>query len=192
MDKGTKKILIITGDFVEDYEIMVPFQSLQILGFEVDVVCPDKKKGDKIKTSIHQFKEGCQTYTEDCGHEFTLNATFSSIKADDYMGLVIPGGRAPEYLRQNKKVLELIEKFKNKPIACVAHGIQLLTATKMTQGKRVACYPGCRSEVESMGGEFIELPQNEAIVDGNLITAQNYHGHIDCLRSFYKVMTVNQ
>ena len=190
MNKNKPKLLIIAGDFVEDYELMVPFQSLQVLGFEVDVVCPDKKKGDKIKTAVHQRKEDTQTYVENAGHMFTLNSTFADVNPDDYMGLIVPGGRAPEYLRQNKTVIELIDKFKDKPIACICHGIQLLVATNMLKGKRVTCYPGCKPEVEMVGGQFVDCNVDEAIVDGNLVTAQNYFGHVEWLKSFYKVIMV--
>src|SRR5438105_4569734 len=97
----TRKILMLVGDFVEDYEVMVPFQALQVAGHQVDAVCPDRKAGESVRTAIHDF-EGDQTYTEKRGHNFKLNATFSQVKAKDYDALVIPGGRAPEYLRLNK------------------------------------------------------------------------------------------
>src|SRR3974390_529624 len=124
-----KRILLLTGDFVEDYEVMVPFQALPILGYAVDVVCPDKQAGDQIKTAIHDF-EGDQTYSEKPGHNFTLNASFADIRAADYDGLVIPGGRAPEYLRLNESVINVVRHFAeaNKPIAAICHGVQLLTA----------------------------------------------------------------
>jgi len=113
----SKKILILAGDFVEDYELMVPFQCLQMLGYDVDVVCPDKKENEQIKTAIHDF-EGDQTYTEKPGHNFTLNASFDNIDESTYDGLLIPGGRAPEYIRLNQRVLDIVKYFdtNNKPI----------------------------------------------------------------------------
>src|ERR1700682_2573276 len=124
-----KKLLMLVGDYVEDYEVMVPFQALQIAGHQVDAVCPDKKAGDKVRTAIHDF-EGDQTYTEKPGHNFTLNATFSDVKAADYDALVIPGGRAPEYIRLNEQVVQIVRHFAeaNKPIAAICHGAQLLAA----------------------------------------------------------------
>src|ERR1700692_1361053 len=124
-----KKILMVVGDFVEDYEVMVPFQALQIPGHQVDAVCPDKKSGEQVRTAIHDF-EGDQTYTEKRGHNFTLNATFSDVKAKDYDALVIAGGRAPEYLRLNQQVLAIVRHFfeTNKPVASLCHGAQLLAA----------------------------------------------------------------
>src|SRR5919199_1476440 len=102
-----KRILMLVGDFVEDYEVMVPFQALQITGHQVDAVCPDKKAGDKVRTAVHDF-EGDQTYTEKRGHDFALNATFANVKAEEYDALVIPGGRAPEYIRLDQRVLTMV------------------------------------------------------------------------------------
>ena len=142
------KLLLLAGDFVEDYEIMVPFQALQMVGHSVDAVCPGKKKGDQVRTAIHDF-EGDQTYTEKRGHNFTLNATFDEIDAAQYDALVIPGGRAPEYLRLNPKVLNIVRHFAaaNKPIAALCHGAQLLAAAGVLKGRKLNCYPACSPEV---------------------------------------------
>lgn len=141
---ANKSILFLTGDYVEDYEIMVPFQALQMVGYQVDVVCPDKKAGDIIRTSIHDF-EGDQTYSEKRGHNFTLNATFADVNPADYTGLLIPGGRAPEYIRLNERVLEIARQFSaaNKPIAAICHGLQLLAAAGVLKGKSCTAYPAC-------------------------------------------------
>src|SRR5579883_2284017 len=122
---AAKKILMLVGDFVEDYEAMVPFQALEMVGHRVDAVCPGKKAGDKVRTAVHDF-EGDQTYSEKPGHNFALNATFAEVKADAYDALVIPGGRAPEYLRLNKAVLELVRRFAQagKPVAAICHAAQ--------------------------------------------------------------------
>ena len=149
------KLLLLAGDFVEDYEIMVPFQALQMVGHTVHAVCPGKKKGDQIRTAIHDF-EGDQTYTEKRGHNFTLNATFDEIDPARYDGLIIPGGRAPEYLRLNPKVLDMIRHFAktNKPIAALCHGPQLLAAAGVIKGRKLNAYPACAPEVELAGGTY--------------------------------------
>ncbi len=168
----SKKILIITGDYVEDYEIMVPVQSLQILGHTVDVVCPDKKNGEMIKTAIHDF-EGDQTYSEKPGHNFTLNATFDDVNESDYDALLIPGGRAPEYIRLNDKVITLVQEFnkKKKTIASICHGIQVLLAAGVVRGKTCACYPACAPDLENGGASWADIGFEAAYVDGNLVTA---------------------
>ncbi|NEQ15450.1 MAG: DJ-1/PfpI family protein, partial [Moorea sp. SIO3E2] len=143
-----KQILMLVGDFVEDYEVMVPFQGLQMVGHTVDAVCPDKKAGDIVRTAVHDF-EGDQTYTEKPGHNFTLNATFDGINPEDYDALVIPGGRAPEYIRLNQDVIKIVQHFAqaNKPIAAICHGAQLLAAADVIQGKKCSAYPACGPDV---------------------------------------------
>src|SRR2546427_9869211 len=126
---AAKKILMLVGDFVEDYEVMVPFQALLMVGHTVHAVCPNKKAGERVRTAVHDF-EGDQTYSEKPGHNFTLNATFSEVKAADYDALWIPGGRAPEYLRLNEQVVQIVRHFAetNKPIAAICHATPLLAA----------------------------------------------------------------
>lgn len=182
---GVKKILIIVGDFVEDYEIMVPFQALQMVGHTVHVVCPDKKEGEQVRTAIHDF-EGDQTYSEKPGHNFTLNASFDDIRVNDYDALVIPGGRAPEYIRLNERVLEMVRYFAetNKPIATICHGVQLLAAAGVIEGKSCTAYPAVSPEVKSAGGKWIDTPIDKAHVDGNLVTAPAWPAHPDWLAKF--------
>ena len=160
---AAKKILFLTGDFAEDYETMVPFQALQAVGHIVDAVCPDKKAGDRIKTAIHDF-EGDQTYTEKPGHQFTLNATFDDADPRQYDALAIAGGRAPEYLRLNPKVIDVVRQFAEagKPIAAVCHGAQLLAAADVIRGKRISAYPACAPEVKLAGGEYADIPVDAA------------------------------
>ena len=143
--KPTAKLLMVVGDYVEDYEVMVPFQALQMVGHTVHAICPDKKAGQHVRTAIHDF-EGDQTYSEKPGHNFVLNATFADIKPQDYDALVIPGGRAPEYLRLNPKVLEIVRYFAeaDKPIAALCHGPQILAAAGVIKGKRLNAYPACQ------------------------------------------------
>ena len=168
---ATAKLLVLVGDYVEDYEIMVPFQALQMVGHTVDVVCPDKKAGQFVRTSIHDF-EGDQTYTEKVGHNFLLNATFADVRAEDYDGVIIPGGRSPEYIRMNKRVLEIVRHFfdENKPVAAICHAAQLLAAADVIAGRSVSAYPASAPDVELAGGKYIDVPMNEAVVDGNLVT----------------------
>lgn len=179
------KVLMITGDFVEDYENMVPFQALIAMGHEVDAVTPEKHAGDTIATSIHDF-EGDQTYSEKRGHNFVLNASFDSVEEENYDALYLPGGRSPEYLRLNARVIELIKQFSasEKPIASICHGPQLLTAAGVIKGKRVSAYPACQPEVRMAGAEYVELPMDAAITDGKLVTAPAWPAHPAMLKQF--------
>jgi protease I len=185
----TAKLLMLVGDYVEDYEVMVPFQALQMVGHTVDAVCPDKKAGQFVRTAIHDF-EGDQTYSEKPGHNFVLNATFADIKPEDYDALVIPGGRAPEYLRLNPRVLEIIRHFAgaNKPIAALCHGGQLLAAARVIAGKRVNAYPACAPEVELAGATFVSLDVTDTIADGNLVTGPAWPAHPRFLAKFLEVL----
>ncbi|NEO36920.1 MAG: DJ-1/PfpI family protein [Moorea sp. SIOASIH] len=184
-----KQILMLVGDFVEDYEVMVPFQGLQMVGHTVDAVCPDKKAGDIVRTAVHDF-EGDQTYTEKPGHNFTLNATFDGINPEDYDALVIPGGRAPEYIRLNQDVIKIVQHFAqaNKPIAAICHGAQLLAAADVLQGKKCSAYPACSPDVTRAGGTYADIPVDEAVVDGNLVTAPAWPAHPRWLAEFLKVL----
>src|SRR6185503_11901525 len=162
-----KKVLMLVGDYVEDYEVMVPFQALLMIGHTVHAVCPGKRAGQSVRTAIHDF-EGDQTYSEKPGHNFTLNATFEEIRPEDYDALVVPGGRAPEYLRLNPRVLEAVRHFAEagKPIAAICHGAQLLAAAGVLRGKTCSAYPACSPEVKIAGGKYVELPVDKAHVDG--------------------------
>lgn len=183
------KLLMIVGDFVEDYEVMVPFQALQILGHTVDTVCPDKLTGDFVRTAIHDF-EGDQTYTEKPGHRFVLNATFANIRAEDYDGLVLPGGRAPEYLRLKPEVIAAVQHFATagKPIAAVCHGPQILAAAGVIAGKRISAYPACAPEIKLAGGVYAEINVTDAVTDGNLVTAPAWPAHPAWIAQFQKVL----
>lgn len=186
-----KKLLMIVGDFAEDYETMVPFQALQMVGLTVHAVCPGKKAGDSIATAIHDF-EGHQTYTEKPGHRFSLNADFDAVSADQYDGLVLPGGRAPEYLRLDERVLALIRTFAgaNKPIAAICHAAQLLAAAGVIRDRTVSAYPACAPEVTLAGGRYAEIPIDGAVADGNLVTAPAWPAHPAWLARFIEVLGV--
>lgn len=184
-----KKILQLVGDFAEDYEVMVPFQALQMVGHTVHAVCPGKKAGEKVRTAVHDF-EGDQTYSEKPGHNFTLNATFDNIKPEDYDALVISGGRAPEYIRLTPRVLEITRHFfeTNKPVAAICHGAQVLTAAGVVKGRKVSAYPAVGPEVTAAGGEYADIRVDDAIRDGNLVTAPAWPAHPKWLALFLEVL----
>lgn len=185
----SKKILMLVGDYAEDYETMVPFQFLTGLGYTVHAVCPNKKNGDHIATAIHDF-EGEQTYSEKRGHNFAINYNFDAINTEDYVGLVIPGGRAPEYLRMNERVVEIVREFDRvkKPIAAVCHGAQLLAAADVLQGRLCSAYPACAAEVKLAGGQYADISVTEAVTDGHLVTAPAWPAHPAWLAQFVKVL----
>jgi len=184
-----KSILMLLGDYVEDYEVMVPFQALQMVGHTVHAVCPGKKSGDHVRTAIHDF-EGDQTYSEKRGHNFALNATFDHVTPEDYDALVLPGGRAPEYIRLNPRVIEIVRHFSktNKPIAAVCHAAQILAAADVVRGKKCSAYPAVGPDVTQAGGTYVNLAMTEAIVDGNLVTAPAWPAHPAWLAKFLVVL----
>lgn len=184
-----KKILQLVGDFAEDYEVMVPFQALQMVGHTVHAVCPGKKAGEKVRTAIHDF-EGDQTYSEKPSHNFTLNATFDNIKPEEYDALVISGGRAPEYIRLTPRVLELTRHFfeANKPVAAICHGAQVLTAAGVVKGRKVSAYPAVGPEVTVAGGDYADIRVDDAVRDGNLVTAPAWPAHPRWLALFLEVL----
>jgi protease I len=184
-----KSILMLVGDYVEDYEAMVPFQALSMVGHTMHAVCPGKKAGESVRTAIHDF-EGDQTYSEKRGHNFSLNATFDEIKPEAYDALVIPGGRAPEYIRLNERVLEIVRYFAGakKPIGAICHGAQVLAAADVLQGKKCSAYPACAPDVNRAGGTYVDVAMNEAIVDGNLVTGPAWPAHPAWLAKFLGVL----
>ncbi len=183
------RILMITGDYTEDYETMVPFQTLLACGHDVDAVCPGKTAKDTVKTAIHDF-EGDQTYSEKPGHNFALNADFDAVNAADYDALVVPGGRAPEYLRMNADVLDMVRHFfeTNKPVAAICHGAQLLAAAGVLEGRTCSAYPACAYEVTASGGTFADIAVTDAVTDGNLVTAPAWPAHPAWLRQFMALL----
>jgi protease I len=186
-----KKILMLVGDYVEDYEAMVPYQMLLLAGHQVETVCPGKQAGDTVKTAIHDF-EGDQTYSEKPGHRFRLTATFDLVDETSFDAIVIPGGRAPEYLRMTPRVLEIVKHFADakKPIAAVCHGAQLLTAAKVIEGRKVSAYPACQAEVELAGGQFVPSAStfDNAYTDGNLVTAPAWPAHPNWIKQFLTLL----
>jgi protease I len=186
---SAKRILMLVGDYVEDYEVMVPFQALQMVGHTVEAVCPDKKAGEQVRTAIHDF-DGAQTYSEKPGHNFTLNATFAEVRAEDYDALVIPGGRAPEYIRLNPQVIAIVRHFAEagKPIAAICHGAQVLAAAGVLEDRYCSAYPAVGPEVERAGGRYADIGMEEAHVDGNMVTAPAWPAHPIWLIEFLKLL----
>ncbi len=189
---ANKRILMLVGDFVEDYEAMVPLQILQMLEHQVDVVCPDKKPGDYVQTAIHDF-EGHQTYSEKPGHRFAINADFATVKENEYDALVLPGGRAPEYLRLNPRVLEIVKHFfaQRKPVAAICHGPQILVAAGVLQGRTCSCYPAVGPDIATVGGRYMppSAGYDSAHVDGHLVTAPAWPAHPAWMREFVKLLS---
>ncbi len=188
---SAKTILMLVGDFVEDYEAMVPFQMLTMVGHTVHTVCPDKVAGESVKTAVHDF-EGDQTYSEKPGHNFPLTATFAEIDPADYDALVIPGGRSPEYLRLNPRVIDVVKHFfeADKPIASICHGQQLLIAADVLAGKTCTAYPALQPDVERAGGKWTGPNETfaNAVVDGQLVTAAAWPGHPAWMRAFCQLL----
>ena len=185
----SRKILFLVGDYVEDYEVMVPFQTLAAVGYTVEAACPGKAAGDKVRTAVHDF-EGDQTYSEKPGHNFELNKTFSEVHEAEYDGLVIPGGRAPEYIRLNPRVLEITRHFfeTNKPVAAICHGAQVLAAAGVLKGRTCSAYPAVGPDVTSAGGEYASIPANQAVTQGNLVSVPAWPAHPAWLSQFMKLL----
>ncbi|MEK6451426.1 MULTISPECIES: DJ-1/PfpI family protein [Myroides] len=186
-----KTVLMLAGDFVEDYEVMVPYQALLSVGVNVDVVCPGKKKNEVIATAIHDFV-GFQTYAESRGHNFVINKSFDEVKIEEYAGLYICGGRSSEYIRLNHRVIEFVQYFfeKNLPVAAICHGIQVLTPANVLKGRTLTAYPAVGPDITVAGGVYKEIDADKAVVDGNLVTSPAWPGHPAILREFYKMIGV--
>jgi protease I len=184
-----KRILMIVGDYGEDYELMVPFQALQAVGHTVDAVCPDKTSDDAVRTAVHDF-EGDQTYSEKPGHDFALNADFADVEPDDYDALVVPGGRAPEYLRLDERVVETVRHFfeADRPVAAICHGLQLLAAAGVLEGRTCTGYPACAPEVRAAGGAWVDVEVDRAVTDGNLVTAPAWPAHPEWIARFLDLL----
>lgn len=183
------RILIIVGDYVEDYGVMVPLQALQMVGHVVDVVCPGREEDETVITAIHDFGNE-DTFSERRGHDFVLNGTFDDIDISDYDALILPGGRAPEYLRMDEEVLEMVRHFndENKPIAAIGHGVQILISADILEGKSCAGYPSLQADVNNSGGEWVDIDMDDAFVDGKLVTAQGWSAHPELLAKFLEIL----
>jgi len=188
---ASKRVLMLVGDFVEDYEAMVPFQMLLMVGHRVDAVCPGKRSGQTVRTAVHDF-EGDQTYSEKPGHRFAINADFGAVHPANYDALVISGGRAPEYLRLDDRVLQMVRHFAaaGKPIASICHGQQILISAGVIEGKKCTAYPAIKPDLVQAGGQWVEVNEtfSNAVVDGNLVTAAAWAGHPEWMRKFLAVL----
>ena len=188
---AARKILMLVGDFVEDYEVMVPFQMLLMIGHQVDAVCPGKQPGDSVRTAVHDF-EGDQTYSEKPGHNFVINGDFDAVDTAAYDALLIPGGRAPEYLRLNPRVIEIVQQFAaaDKPIASICHGQQILVAAGVLEGRQCTAYPAVQPDVERAGATWCEVDASfaNACTDGKLVTAPAWPAHPQWIRQFLEVL----
>lgn len=184
-----KKVLLLLGDYAEDYEVMIPFQILRYAGIEADCVAPDRLPGDTIRTAIHDFL-GDATYRETEGHRFLINADFNQVKLDEYDGLYITGGRAPEYLRLNKKVIDIVKYFfeLDKPVAAICHGIQILTAADVVEKRILTCYPAVAPEVTMAKGVYVAVNSDEAIIDKNLVTSPAWPGIAELMKQFINIL----
>lgn len=187
----SKRILMLVGDFVEDYEVMVPFQCLLTLGYEVNVACPDRKAGDKVRTAVHDF-EGDQTYSEKPGHNFLINIDFDAVQEDQYAGLIIPGGRAPEYIRLNSRIIEIVKNFDaaKKPIGAICHGPQVLLAAGLIKQGVFTAYPACKPDILCAGGTWGEVNDtfSNAHVNGHIVTAPAWPAHPAFIRAFVELL----
>jgi protease I len=185
-----KKILMLTGEFTEEYEIFVFQQAMEAVGHTVHVICPDKKAGDVIATSLHDF-EGHQTYTEKFGHNFVINKTFSEVEPEQYHAVYCAGGRGPEYIRTDKRIQAIVRHFHEakKPIFTICHGVQILVAVDgVVRGKKVAALGACEPEVTLAGGTYIDLSPTEAYVDGNMVSAKGWTALATFMRECLKVL----
>ena len=186
-----KKVLLLVGDYVEDYEAMVPFQAMGAVGIEVDAIAPERKNGDVVPTAVHDFT-GDQTYKELRGHNFAINKDFEAVNPSDYDGLYIAGGRSAEYIRLNKRVIEIVQYFfeANKPVAAICHGIQVLTTARVLEGRTLTAYVAVGPDIELAGGTWKNIPADQAVVDGNLVTSPAWPGHQNILKEFYKLLNI--
>ncbi len=187
-----KKVLLIVGDYVEDYEAMVPFQAMGSVGIQVDAIAPDRKSGDVVPTAVHDFT-GDQTYKELRGHNFMINKDFESVDPEEYDGLYIAGGRSAEYIRLNKRVIEIVKHFfeKDKPVAAICHGIQVLTTAQVLQGRTLTAYVAVGPDIELAGGTWKNVPADQSVTDGNLVTSPAWPGHQAILKEFYKLLDIS-
>jgi protease I len=188
---ASKKILFIVGDYVEDYEVMVPFQALSAVGHQVFSTCPQKKAGDTVRTAIHDF-EGDQTYSEKPGHNFLITFDFAAVKTENFDALVLPGGRAPEYLRLDPRVLEIVREFfrDKKPVAAICHGPQILVSAGVLKGRTSTAYPAVGPDVKDAGATYVDAngTASNSVIDGNLVTAPAWPAHPAWISDFLKVL----
>ena len=185
-----KKILMLVGEFSEEYEIFVFEQAMHAVGHTVHVVCPGKKAGEMIKTSLHDF-EGHQTYTEKLGHDYYVNKTFAEVKPEQYDAVYCAGGRGPEYIRIDKGVQAIVRHFHEagKPIFTICHGVQILMAVDgVLAGRQVAGLGACAPEIRAVGGTYVDVDPTGVHVDGTMVSAKGWTALAAFMRECLKVL----
>jgi protease I len=178
------KVLIVTGDGAESLEVMYPFQRLLEEGIQVDLASPTKKV---LQSVVHDFEPGWETNTEKLGYRIQSNLAFSEVRPDAYEGLVIPGGRAPEYIRYNEDLQRIVQAFfrANKPVAAICHAAQVLAVAGVLKNRRMTCYHLVRSEAMAAGANYVD---QEVVVDGNLVTSRAWPDHPAFMREFLRIL----
>lgn len=179
-------VLLLTGDAAEDLEVMYPYQRLLEEGYQVHIAAPAARK---LQFVVHDFVDGFDTYTEKLGHTWPADIALDDVNPADYVALVVPGGRAPEYLRTNPTALAVAAHFleTGKPIAALCHGPILLAATGALGGRSVSAYPACAPDVRAVGATWVD---SSAHIDGAIVTGRAWPDHPDWMRAFLKVLRV--
>jgi protease I len=178
------RILMLAGDAAESLEVMYPYQRLLEEGYDVDIAAPSKKK---LQFVVHDFVDGYDTYTEKPGYTWQADVAFSDVKPENYIALVIPGGRAPEYIRNDPDVQRIVKHFfgDQKPVAQLCHAPLVLAAAGVLSGRRTAAYPALAPDVRAAGAQFID---SEAVVDGNMVSARAWPDHPAWMREFMALL----
>lgn len=181
---STPKILILTGDAAESLEVMYPYQRLLEEGYDVHIAAPSKKK---LRFVVHDFEPGYDTYTEKPGYSWDADLAFADVEPGDYAALVVPGGRAPEYIRNDPEFARIVRHFFDgeKPVAQICHAALGLVAAGVLEGRRTAAYPAIAPDVERGGAEFVD---SEAVVDGTMVSARAWPDHPAWMREFVRVL----
>ena len=178
------KVLMVAGDAAESLEVLYPYQRLQEEGYEVQITAPSKKK---LHFVVHDFEPGYDTYTEKPGYSWDADLTFKDVKPDDYVALVIPGGRAPEYIRNDPDLQKIIRHFfqQEKPVAQLCHAPLALAAAGVLKGRKSAAYPALAPDVAAAGAEFVD---SGAVVDGQMVSARAWPDHPTWMRAFIRLL----
>ena len=176
------KLLIVTDDAGESYEILYAKHRFEEAGFVAHIAAIEKKR---LNAVIHDFYPGWNTYIEKPGYLIQADVAIKNVKAKDYVAMLLIGGRAPEFLRHHEPLLKLVREFerRDKWLFAICHGIQILLAAGIGKGRKMTCYENVRFEVGQCGGEWIN---RQSVVDGKLITAQTWESHPDFYRDIFK------
>lgn len=180
------KILLVTGDAGESYECLYARHRLLEAGLVPVVAAPSKRR---LHLVIHDFEPGWDTYIERQGYGAEADVTFDDVAIDDYAAVLVLGGRAPEYLRHDARVLEIVSAFDRaqKWIFGICHGVQILAAAGLVVGKRVTAYENCRWEIEAAGATYVT--DEQAVRDGRIVTGQTWQSHPEFYRLVFECLT---